>query len=97
MLELSGKTIKRLKALFPEETWEEAKLLLEKECGDNIPFCEKSNKYQMERIRFAALKLSDGNIEKLREAVGMAQVDWRDLLMAAGFSEDIEAHQKWVI
>jgi len=97
MIELSETTKERLEALFPKESWEEAKLVLEEECGDNVPFCEKNDKYQMERIRFAALKLSDGNIEKLCEAVSMAQVDWRDLLMAAGFGEDIEAHKKWII
>ena len=97
MIELSEKTKEVLEALFPEESREQAKLLLEKECGDNIPDCEKSNKCQMERIRFAALKLSDGNIEKLYDAVSLAQIDWRDLLMAAGFGEDIEAHEKWIV
>ena len=32
---------------------------------------------------FAALKLSEGNLDRLREAIGLAKTDWRDLLMAA--------------
>ena len=31
----------------------------------------------------AALKLSEGNLDRLREAIGLAKTDWRDLLMAA--------------
>jgi len=49
----------------------------------------------MERIRFAVLKLSEGNIEKLVQGIELAQTDWRDLLMMAGFGEDVEAHDKW--
>jgi hypothetical protein len=49
----------------------------------------------LERIRFAALKLSAGNLEALRSAVGLANRDWRDLLMAAGFGRDVDAHRSW--
>jgi len=49
----------------------------------------------MERIRFAALKLSNGNVLKLLKAIDMARRDWRDLLMAADFGNDLNAHEKW--
>jgi hypothetical protein len=41
------------------------------------------------------LKLSEGNLDKLNRAVALAKTDWRDLLMAAGFGEDIKAHLAW--
>jgi len=97
IVELSEQTKDILRQLFPQASWKEAKLLLETECGDNLPFCEGSTKHSMERIRFAALKVSDGDMDKLYEAVDLAQVDWRDLLIWAGFGEDIEAHNKWMI
>jgi len=50
----------------------------------------------MDRIRFAALKLSKGDLERLQEAVRLAKIDWRDLLVAAGFANDINIHQSWL-
>ena len=49
----------------------------------------------MERIRFAAIKLSQGNINKLLRAIDEARMDWRDLFMAADFGYDVNAHEKW--
>jgi hypothetical protein len=49
----------------------------------------------MERIRFSVLKLSNGDMKKLVDAIELAKVDWRDLFMAAGFGEDPQAHKKW--
>jgi hypothetical protein len=49
----------------------------------------------MERVRFAALKLSEGNKDKLLGAAQLAQYDWRDLLVAARFANDAEAHKSW--
>ena len=95
MIELSKKTSDRINLLFGDEEKQEVEDLLKIECGDNIPFCENRDKYEMERIRFAVLKLSKGNIGKLVEAIELAQTDWRDLLVAAGFGENVEAHNKW--
>jgi hypothetical protein len=50
----------------------------------------------LERVRFAALKLSEGNMEKLHRAVKLAKADWRDLLVAAGFADSVHAHKHWV-
>lgn len=51
--------------------------------------------YQLERFRFAALKYSDGKLPLLEGAVQLAKEDWRDLLLAAGFGYDVEAHGRW--
>jgi hypothetical protein len=49
----------------------------------------------MERWRFSALKLSEGNIEKLSKAIELAKLDWRDLLVSAGF-DAVDARIRWV-
>ena len=32
---------------------------------------------------------------ELQKAIELAKTDWRDLLMSAGFGEDIHAHERW--
>jgi hypothetical protein len=49
----------------------------------------------IERIAAAALKKSEGSLEKLEAAMELAARDWRDLLMAAGFGYDVSAHEAW--
>lgn len=93
---LSPETLRRVDILFRPEDRERAKALLYEQCGNNLPFCEKAGKYEMERFRFAALKSSDGKLSQLESAVKLEQVDWRDLLMATGFASDVEAHRRWV-
>ena len=85
MLPLSPKTKQLLEKIFSGPKIKSAAEMLEAQCGNNLPFYEKSASQSIERIRFAALKLSGGDLEKLREAVQLAQTDWRDVLVAAGF------------
>jgi hypothetical protein len=33
---------------------------------------------------------------KLREAVLLAQRDWRDVLVLSGFGDDVHAHEAWM-
>ena len=44
---------------------------------------------------FAVLKLATEGDTGLDTAIELAKTDWRDLLMSAGFGEDINAHEKW--
>jgi hypothetical protein len=92
---LSEKTLQHIATLFPVEQREEVAALLEKECGNNLPFCEGRDELVMERPRFAVLKLSEGKMDKLRNAIKIAQRDWRDVLVYAGFGNDTKAHQRW--
>lgn len=50
----------------------------------------------VERIRFAALKLSDGDLGKLEVHVRGDRHDWRDVLMAADFANSLTAHKQWM-
>jgi predicted DNA-binding protein len=93
MSTLSSETQRRIDLLFAAEERELAARLLMEHCG--FRFSEEPGELE-ERIRFAALKLSDGKIDQLRQAIDWTINDWRDLLMAAGFGHDTTAHKKWI-
>ena len=95
MIEISAKTRKVIRLTFPSTEVEKVENFLEHECANNLPFCKNSTMEGMDRIRLAALKCSDGNYSKLENAVLLAKKDCRDLLMAAGFGLDLEAHSIW--
>ena len=69
--------------------------MLEVKCGTEALSCDGWTPENMERIRFAVLKLAYENTLDLRAALSLAQSDWRDLLMFAGFGQDVKAHEKW--
>ncbi len=92
---LSPETRRRVEALFAGAARDAAAGLLETGCGANLPLWIPADPVGLERIRFAALKLSRGNVDELRRAVELAQVDWRDVLVAAGFGRDPRAHERW--
>ena len=95
MVPLSESVSYCLEALFSGDDSTEAKRLLTQECADNLPFSEPGDSREYDRIRFAVLKLSEGDISKLERAIDGAKCDWRDTLMAAGFGEDVNAHRQW--
>ena len=92
---LSAETLRRVDALFEVADRMAAAELLITDCADNLPLWVDATPSGLERVRFAVLKLSSGEIQKLRDAVRLAQVDWRDVLVAAGFARDPMAHQAW--
>jgi hypothetical protein len=92
---LSENTLERLNAVFPPALRTEAARLLEADCGENLSTSRHAASRHFERIRFAAIKLSNGRIAGLYDAIALAQTDWRDLLVAAGFAEDVDAHMRW--
>ena len=85
----------RIRALIPPEDRAAAARLLETECGNNLPFLEEADANTLERYQLAALKLSGGNLQGLREAVELAKVDWRDLLVAAHDSDATHRKAWW--
>ncbi len=92
---LSEKTQTLVEKLFPQSDRQRVANLLKNECGNNLPLLETYNLVQLERFQFAALKLSAGNLGKLEQQIRIAKSDWRDLLVSAGFGNDVEAHNKW--
>jgi hypothetical protein len=93
---LSPETRRRLDLLFAPADRPAAQAMLVNECGNNLTFLEQLDMFQLERFRFAALKESNGDLTLLRQAVDLANRDWRDLLMSAGFGEEVIAHERWL-
>ena len=92
---LNPLTQQLVETLFePGDQAEAARRLIE-ECGNNLPFCKDRDEYNMERIRFAALRVSIGYLNDLQKAIDLAKSDWRDLLVWARFAESLTAHQEW--
>jgi hypothetical protein len=81
--------------LFPPEEQEEVTHLLKEDCGTSLPGTDNASSEFFVRVQCAALKLSEGRIDKLYDAIALAQTDWRDLLVSAGFAEDTQAHKDW--
>ena len=92
---LSPATRERLGVLFAPADRPAAEALLVGECGTSLPCCERCTAADLERIRFACLKLSGGRLDQLRYWVDEAKKDWRDVLMAAGFGYTLTAHLDW--
>jgi hypothetical protein len=88
---LTPKTEQRLELLFPPGDREVVRAMLREDCGTNIPLWESAG---LERLHFAVLKISDGDLDKLDKAINLAKIDFRDVLVWAGFGEP-EAHRRW--
>jgi hypothetical protein len=80
-------------ALFAPGERETVTDMLIEEC--NAKRLYTSNDGLVERVQLAVLKISNGQVDKFLAAAELAQLDWRDALMAAGFGNDVEAHLKW--
>jgi hypothetical protein len=88
---LDTETERKLARVFGPEDQVEVRGILETECGENIPGWSSAN---LIRLRQGALKVSGGNVHKLRQLVDLAKIDFRDALMWAGFG-DVDSHIRW--
>ncbi|MFZ5891953.1 MAG: hypothetical protein ACOY0T_12935 [Myxococcota bacterium] len=90
MVPLSELNEAQVRAAFPETDADPAMRLLAEGITSVL-----DSPVLLERIRSAAIRVSGGTLSGLREAVALAQLDWRDLLMAADFANDVHAHLRW--
>ncbi len=95
MVELSFLTKQHVAALFASGDVGEAEQLLATECAEKLPLVSNPTPEGLERLRFAAIRLSDGALPRLRDALAVAKTDWRNLLVAADFADDVHAHRTW--
>ena len=93
---LTSDTLWLVDKLFKPQHRIDAARMLEKQCSRNLPFCENAKPAELERLHFAALKVSRGDLKRLSHAIHEAQMDWRDLLMAADFGLTVNAHREWL-
>ncbi|NJK52150.1 MAG: hypothetical protein HC936_03760 [Leptolyngbyaceae cyanobacterium SU_3_3] len=92
---LSADTLHLVEYLFRPQHRAAVILILEGECGADLPFMGGATPESLERIRFAVLRLSEGSPSKVAEAVALAKTDWRDVLVAAQFANGLQAHVAW--
>ena len=74
MVALSDGTRRRLVALLNERNIPEAERLLREACADVPLLGRPATAKSLERIRFAALRVSGGDLPRLRDAIALAQV-----------------------
>ena len=75
--EISPATEERIRLMFAPQDQARVRVLLRNHVGDRLPDC---NPQDIDRIRLAVLKLSNGKLDKLEKAVHAAKIDWRDVL-----------------
>jgi hypothetical protein len=92
---LTDATVDRITRMFSLPDRELVSTLLIEGCGDTLPLSTPADPASLERIRFAVLKVSGGDLNRLQQAIDLAQTDWRDVLVAAGFGGDLTAHTSW--
>ena len=90
---LSTTVAASIAVLFDSKNFETVTEMLTEEC--NAKRLRTTSADGLERIQLAVLKLSNGEVDKFLAAVELAQLDWRDVLVAAGFGNDLEAHLTW--
>jgi len=93
---LSANTLQLVRHIFPVEDHAAVIAALEVRCGSALPLWVSTTPEGLERIRFAVLKLSSGSLSKFERAIAVANADWRDLLVAAGFGSSLLAHINWL-
>jgi hypothetical protein len=89
---LSSRARRIIERLFARAAHDEVRGVLENDCGANLPFAETLGVSGIDRVRLAVLKLSDGDLSKLRTMAGHAKGDWREVLVRAGFGQSLAAH-----
>ena len=93
--ELSSRTLQLVKILFvPGDQLFVSNILMSR-CGFNLPGTRYTDEKHIERVRCSVLKLSDGSVGALLEAIDLAQIDVRDVFMNAGFTSPTD-HEHWL-
>jgi hypothetical protein len=97
MTPLTQVVVDKIEAMFPLDSRGAAGQMIAERCGADLPLSSHMGQDPsgFDRVRFAVLKLSNGDLEQLRREIDGAHLDWRDTLMAAGFGEDVHAHLQW--
>lgn len=95
MSELTPRTRRLVEALFPQQVQAGLLARLENECSRKALGCERWRPEQMERLWFAVPKICSSTPDGTDRAFELARADWRDLLVAADFGTDLDAHNVW--
>jgi len=69
-----SEVMQAIEAAFPRQEWKEARAVV-------LEYGTEEHEREIKRVRLAVIKLSDGNLDSLRDAVKEAKADYRDVLM----------------
>jgi hypothetical protein len=83
----------RIELLFRPQEQEQVARLLEEHCRYDVLY-RNSPASEVERVRFAILKLSHGEVARIQMGIDAARQDFRDVLMWADFGEP-GMHLRW--
>jgi len=91
---ISSVVRERIEAAFPASDWEVVERLLVQSCTTGLPLACGEDARFFERIHCAVIELSEGRIDVLKRWIGESHIDWRDVLVVAGFADSPTAHLK---
>jgi len=80
---LTAAVVDEIGKQFPVEEHGLVKEIMDERCGRTIPFQREATAGELEHIRLCVLRLSKGNLSELRRWIELANVDPRDVLLAA--------------
>lgn len=92
---ITADTRRLIEREFAREHWDVAQGLLAEKCATNLPLLGNAPYEAIERIQFAVIKLCNGKFDELERHIAIANIDWRDTLVAAGFGHGVQAHRHW--
>src|SRR6266702_581358 len=81
---LTAAVVDEIGKQFPVEEHGLVKEIMDERCGRTIPFQREATAGELEYIRLCVLRLSKGNLSELRKCVDLANIDRRDVFLAAG-------------
>jgi hypothetical protein len=75
---LTAAVSQKIDAIFPPESREAARRMIAERCGADLPLSNHigPDPSGFDRIRFAVLKLSGGDLERLRREIDDAHLKW---------------------
>src|SRR5438045_8765208 len=92
---LSERTLRLVRRMFPSDRQAAVVAALEDRCGSGLQLWVSTSPEGLERIRFAVMKLGCGSSPEFERALAIANIDWRDVLVAAGLGSSLVAHLEW--
>jgi hypothetical protein len=80
---VSDRVVAEIKKLFPSAQYAEVRTLIDHDCGRTLPFRREAKVDELDFIRLCVLRLSKGDRVELQKWIHLANVDERDVILAA--------------
>ena len=80
---LTPAVVEEISLLFSPPERRHVEEVLDQSCGRTLPFQREATAQELEHIRICVLRLSSSDLKKLHEWIDLANVDERDVILAA--------------